>query len=365
MDSPFPFGFPTPTASYLALYVFTFALHQFFMHYVLAGSIYVGWCSLFPGTGTPRGEQALAIAIRDWLPFLLSAAITAGVAPLLFVQIVYPKHFYTANLLLSWKWMIVVPILIVAFYLLYLQKSRLIGRWSLAGRAMVSTITAGCFLFVGFCWTANHMLGNDEAMWPTIYETGVLNLNLGQVAARSTVWISGSFASLALFAAWQLRRNQETSSADVGRMVAMGAGGAIVSTCAAGLYWMLIQEEARALVSGAVGWPYLALAFGGVLIQLMGWLFVRRTGVLSNGALSICSVGLFCSLIGASVVREVLRLQAIEISSLYVRHAEASEIGGLSLFLIFAVINTAAIGYCVWLVRKELPAEKEPASTRR
>ena len=38
MDTLFPFGFPFPTACYLALYVLTLALHAFFMHYVLAGS---------------------------------------------------------------------------------------------------------------------------------------------------------------------------------------------------------------------------------------------------------------------------------------------------------------------------------------
>src|SRR5665213_3159326 len=120
MNELFPFGLPWPTVFYLTLYLLTFILHQAFMHYVLAGSMYVAWATIWPGRGpVPLTEQPLAAVLRDWMPFLLSAAITAGVAPLLFIQIVYQHQFYTANLLLWWRWMIVVPVLIIAFYLLY------------------------------------------------------------------------------------------------------------------------------------------------------------------------------------------------------------------------------------------------------
>ena len=116
MNLPFPFDEPLATAFYTILLVLTFAMHQAFMHYVLAGSLYVAWASLFPGSNRqptnsvilvlPRNERPLALILRDWMPFILSAAITAGVAPLLFIQIVYQRQFYTANLLLSWRWMI-------------------------------------------------------------------------------------------------------------------------------------------------------------------------------------------------------------------------------------------------------------------
>ena len=131
MESVFPFGFPSPTAFYLTLYVLTFALHHAFMHYVAAGSMYISWATIIRGPrGAASSSPAIADLIRDWMPFSLSAAITAGVAPLLFVQIVYPRHFYTANLLLSWRWMIVVPVLIVSFYLLYVIKSSMLVNWS-------------------------------------------------------------------------------------------------------------------------------------------------------------------------------------------------------------------------------------------
>ena len=118
MNQMFPFGFEDHLSFYLVVYVVTLVVHVFLMAYVLAGSLWLAWATLFPGTESPpRTKQPMARILRDWMPFALSGAITAGVAPLLFVQILYAKQFYTANLLLGWRWMVVIPVLVLAFYL--------------------------------------------------------------------------------------------------------------------------------------------------------------------------------------------------------------------------------------------------------
>jgi len=100
----------------LALYVATLALHAVFIGYVVAGTAYTLVQSL------RRADDPIAATVRDRLPFMLGAGITAGVAPLLFVQLLHQTRFYTANLLLGPRWMAVVPALIVGFYALYLAK---------------------------------------------------------------------------------------------------------------------------------------------------------------------------------------------------------------------------------------------------
>ena len=131
----FPFALPGPTATYLVLYLVTLAAHFAFMGYVLAGSGYVAVSALSQRAGGASGadesiadESIVAPILRDWLPFALGTAITAGVAPLLFLQVLYKEHFYTANLLLFYRWLAVVPVLIAGFYLLYLQKSQTAAR---------------------------------------------------------------------------------------------------------------------------------------------------------------------------------------------------------------------------------------------
>ena len=70
---------------WLALYLLTFALHAVFVSYVAAGTVYALMAAL-RGSADP-----IAARTRDWLPFMLGAGITAGVGPLLFLQLLYQR----------------------------------------------------------------------------------------------------------------------------------------------------------------------------------------------------------------------------------------------------------------------------------
>ncbi|MDB5386659.1 MAG: hypothetical protein JWM11_2305 [Planctomycetaceae bacterium] len=360
----FPCGLPFPTAFYLILYVLTFALHQAFMHYVLAGSLYVAWTMAFPGTSKNQGElarseQPLAAVLRDWMPFLLSAAITAGVAPLLFIQIVYQRQFYSANLLLFWRWMTVVPVLIVAFYLLYLVKSSIMNSWPRALRAAVAVATAGCFVFVGFCWTVNYLIGISESKWPEIYQTGQMPFFASTVLSRMAVWIGGSFATMTAIVAWQLFQQQKRNidrnlSVEIQTLSSLTFGGLAV-LFAAGL--MAIFESTastRQAVLGLGAFPYLFLSLAGIAAQVGGWVAQRRLSRLRGQWLTVISSGALLTLLGISFTREAVRSNLVDLTSQYEKHAEAAKVGGFAVFLIFTVLVTGVIGWCLWIVRQGL-----------
>jgi hypothetical protein len=362
MESVFPFGLPWPTAFYLSLYVLTFALHHAFMHYVAAGSMYISWATIFRGPrGAASSSPAIADLIRDWMPFSLSAAITAGVAPLLFVQIVYPRHFYTANLLLSWRWMIVVPVLIVSFYLLYVIKSSMLVNWSWLARSLVVAATSGCFLFVGFCWTANHLLANNEHMWADVYASNVIPLAPITILLRTLVWVGGSFSTLATIVGWQLKMTQkdderESTVGCVRQLAMMSVGGLLVAAIAGLSYLFVIDQTARNNVLGVFAAPYLAMAIAGMICQTGLWLKIFHRDQVTAGWLAVLSLACVLTLVGTTVLRESIRLSDVEVTQLYARHADAAAIGGLPLFLVFVVINAGLIATCIWLARRSLAA---------
>ena len=166
MSDVFPLGLPAPTTLYLCLYVVTLVAHVVFMNYTLAGAVILG-----VETARGRASGPVATMLRDWLTFALSLAITAGVAPLLFVQILYREGFYTANLLLGTRWMAVVPALIAGFYLLYAAKiERVSARKWLAVAVSVGAVL--CFVFVGYSFTENHLLSVSPAEWSGVYTRG-------------------------------------------------------------------------------------------------------------------------------------------------------------------------------------------------
>lgn len=381
MERVFPLGFPASTAWYLMLLVVTFALHQAFVHYVVAGSLYVTWATIFPGRQEqPRAAQPLAATLRDWLPFGLGAAITAGVAPLLFVQIVYPREFYTANLLLAWRWLMVIPVLGVAFYLLYLLKSEELSRWRPAAQRAVAAITTGCLLFVGFCWTSNHLLSIREASWVSVYAGGPLPQSAEEVVSRMLVWLGGAAMTMSVIAGWQLMLRQSSGeerlagAVETRRLALLSLCGAGVAA-AGGLVYASQSTELAGTLRSPLALPYLIVAVLGMGLQASAWLWQLRTAQLARTPLAVAALGAALALLGASVVREALRLASVNLESLYSHHAKAAQIGGLTVFLLFAVINVGLIGICIWLVRRGLrraasasrakkPADEPQASER-
>src|SRR5262245_52128362 len=105
MTEVFPLGFAFPTALYLCCYVATLCIHLVLMSYTLAGAAYLAMMGII-GKDRYRSVADLGGIIQDWLPFSLGLAITAGVAPLLFLQVLYQPMFYTSNLLLFHRWML-------------------------------------------------------------------------------------------------------------------------------------------------------------------------------------------------------------------------------------------------------------------
>lgn len=368
MNATFPLGFPLPTAFYLVLYVATFAVHHAFMHYVLAGSGVVAWARLFPGpTGRPR---MLPRILSDWMPFMLSAAITAGVAPLLFVQIVYPEHFYTANILLSWRWMVLIPVLILAFYLLYAIKSEKLKRFPAVIRLGLPVLAVGCFLFIGFCWTANYFLAAEESSWPEAFATATLPLTARQVVSRMLIWIGAAFVSLGMIASWQLRgkiagndmaendqlQAKQTKKAGF-RQLAVGAlaGMVVAGVGGTALYTSLAADIQQTLTS-AFCLPYLIALAVCLAIQVLFWGMCLWRGAPSLLLLAISTIAWVGGILSAAVIRECLRLTQVDIAQLAETHARSFEIGGFGIFLISAVFCGGLIALCIRVVRKGLHA---------
>jgi hypothetical protein len=356
MDTVFPFGLPGPTAFYLVLYVLTFAIHQALVHYVLAGSIFVAGTMLVPTPDAAhRGRRPLAAMLREWMPLMLSAAITAGVAPLLFIQILYQEQFYTANILLYWRWLIVIPVLIVAFYLLYLIRSQWIVRAPWLVRSVIVIITAVSIVFVGFCWTANYLLSTSQAQWPDVYATGDLPFSTGDVLLRMLVWGGGAFASMAVILGWQLAgpaAPDEEKAARARPLALVAMAGMVVALAGGVAYMVRMEPSIRSQLTGPSGLPYLVAAAVGLALQGAGWLMQWRRGAIGRAWLSTVTIGWLASLVSVSALREITRWTSLDTASLLARHAHAREIGGFELFLAFAVVNFVVIGGCVWAVRR-------------
>jgi hypothetical protein len=305
---------------WLVLYLVTWAMHAVFVGYVLVGSAYA------LVQAVRKADDPIAERARDLLPFMLGCGITAGVAPLLFLQLLYQERFYTANLLLGPRWGAVVPALIVGFYALYLAKASV--RWRKV--ALATSVVA--FLFVAWSWTELHLVMRDQAAWTAMYGAGDRMYGQGDVLPRLLLWLGAMPILFATMSLWLV--DHRLGWRPSGRtLAAIAIAGHVVCGIAA-----VVMISRGAAVATAHGWIYLLLA--AVAIEFGAWLWLARSP--SSLAATIVTAATTAALLAGAVVREAPRLALLEPA-----RPAAQEAAGFPVFAVTAVIGVAAIVF-IW-----------------
>lgn len=151
IPAPVPVPLPAPPWLLQFLLVFTFILHLLPMNLLLGGSVILT-LSGFLGRKHSRHHE-LSRCVARVLPPVAAFTITLGVAPLLFLQLVYGQLFYTSSVLMAWFWLGVVLLVLMGYYGVYwfnMQHEELGPR-----AAWVMLATATVFIFVAFIFSRN------------------------------------------------------------------------------------------------------------------------------------------------------------------------------------------------------------------
>lgn len=173
-----PLGLPAPAWLFEFLMILTLLLHVLFMNFVLGGTVLASVLDAL--TLARRGNHNHTVrVIWHMMPVAISFTVTTGVAPLLFVQVLFGQFFYTANIFMGFTWLALFPLLIVAFYLTYILVYRLsspLTRYRLSSRFTwwdhapgrrlpLSLLAAVLVIAVGWILTNNHMLSIQPDQW--------------------------------------------------------------------------------------------------------------------------------------------------------------------------------------------------------
>jgi hypothetical protein len=357
----FPFDLPPVSAAYITLYLVTLLMHVGFMSYVLAGAIMLGvrgLRALLSSQPRTTAWAAIFTVLKDWMPFALSAAITAGIAPLLFVQILYQEEFYTANLLSFHRFMAILPVLIIAFYLLYLLKAeRIVGRTLLEG--LVALAVMALIFFVGFSWVENHLLSLHREVWASQYQSEAMVFKTPAIFPRLGFWVTAAFPTAALLLSWQLHAGASGVSRDSAQkalrplsLVAI-AGTLLASGAAWPVLSGVLPSAAAASHASSLRVAMSILLIGSVL-QLALWLSLLRRPTFSAKTLTGLSLGALLFWLGALLMREEARLGTLYRTALLARHLQVGTLSGLVVFLVFAVLGIGAISWIMRTVAKAL-----------
>lgn len=156
---PAPDPLQVPWGWFQALLTLTLFLHILVMN-VMFGTAVIAFVNLFRSAGE---TDSLARDVSGKLPFAIAFTVNFGIAPLLFVQVLYGHFMYTSSVLMANFWLMVIPLLIAAYYLAYIFSYRYDSLKS--GRVVLIGGVVFMLLMIGFMMSNNFTLMQRPAAW--------------------------------------------------------------------------------------------------------------------------------------------------------------------------------------------------------
>ncbi|MBU0509753.1 hypothetical protein KKH27_13080 [bacterium] len=351
---------PAPPLLIAHLLGLLFIIHVLFMNYVIAAPLLSGWFLW----SKPEVGRKYATWLMSAVPVVFTFAINFGVACLLFVQVLYPERFYTANIILGHRWLAIIGLLMAAFYLCYIllrwlfnpARSPVLCAWT-------GVVIAALVLSVGGLMTANYFLSTGKVQWLRLLARPGLVMESATFLPRFLHMAVGAFSVAGLWMVWisWWRQKREGATAELSEFRRQGL---YVATGATGLQivigiWFLLtlpSEVWDQLFSGT--FPSLVWIAGVACgLSMFGLLMAAIANpdkrVWQKGATHLLAATLIGMVAGRDVVRRVAFAGDTPVADLPSRTQSEP-------MMVFAIVLILGLVTLLWLYRKirRLPVAK-------
>lgn len=322
------------------LLIFTFSIHMILMNFILGGSLLTAWDLL-------RGKLEKKSA--GSIPTLIALTVNFGVPPLLFVQVLYGHLFYSSSVMLAVPWILVIPVLILAYYAAYLfvKKADRAPVWS-----KVSLVVTSLFLlFIAFIFVNNNTLAIRPDRWGMYFENpGGWNLNLSE----PTLWPRYLHFLLAALAIGALGRailfryakmEAEEQNRQIKRNLKIFGWITIVQFAIGTWFWLTMPDPVwKTFMGGSIFATLLMVAGWLIALLILHSAFTGRlTAALILGGLEVLIMVIVRDLSRAAYLRDVFRPAELE---------NVGQFSPLLVFLLVFVLGLVAIFYMIRLIFK-------------
>jgi len=364
-----PLGYPAPYWFILFFKVLGFTLHITLMNLWFAGLITM---LVLRWRGGPHGER-LSGRVINAMPFVIAYGINLGIIPLLFTQVAYYQVFYPATILAAWPWFAVVPLLMIAYYGIYLYVIGLrrgtLNTWKRAA----GWASAAVFMLLGLVFSNTFSLMTHVAGWGPLWnatsQTGAplgIALNLGDATLipRLLMMFGLALTTTAAYVVIDTAFFAGGESAEYRRwsvrcaLILATLGNAWVAVMGSWYFFVALPAEVRAVVLRP---PLLVLTLLTAAGTGLPWLLMllaqrgltRRLGLLT-GLAQFAALGLH------AISRQTV--QNLELAPVLQLGAEPLNIQWSPLIL-FLVLFIGGVGLVIWMVAQVVRALRQPAAS--
>jgi hypothetical protein len=213
---PAPDIIPVHWAWFKVLLITTFTIHILLMNIMLGSAIIAFISSILSESDSSLVYLEKEASQKN--TFIIAFTINFGVAPLLFLQVLYGNFFYTSSILMAVYWLSVILLLITAYYASYIYKFNF---ESLAGnRKYAAGISALLLLVTAFLYTNNMTLMLVPDSWARYFTNPsgtILNLSDPTLFPRFFHYVAASIAVSGLYIAitWERKKANGISHSDI------------------------------------------------------------------------------------------------------------------------------------------------------
>ncbi len=226
---------PGPSWLFHALLIFTFFLHALFMNLTLGGTLMAAVLQLRSGGRSGDVRTVLATRLMSVNAWAISFAVTTGVAPLLFVQVLYRQSLHTANLVFAWSWLAMLALLAGGYGAAVLYQRRGAPARGFGGTTWL-VLSAVLFVLLAMVHVAQSLVHAQPQLWPGLARAPWAILADPTYLPRLAHFLLGAVAFSALVVTWLAVRQTgkgrlpalNASVARAGWVWAMGSVGLLV-----------------------------------------------------------------------------------------------------------------------------------------
>jgi hypothetical protein len=314
------------------LHLVTLTLHFAAMNFLFGGLIIVIHAGL-----RKRWDDPTLLKFVRLFPAAMAATVTLGVAPLLFLQMTYPRQVYAAAIVSGWFWLGVIGAVIVAYYASYWSALRgeRTGKVCLSGLLLA---LAGV-VYVSFVYSSVFSMAERPALIQQLYAQdqsgGVFNPATGDYALRWLHMVLGA-VTVGGFFVGMLGRNEPVAY-KTGK--AYFVGGMALASVAGIAYLMSLQPILARLMQTRASWVLLVA----ILLSLGSLHFFFKKNFCVSGTM------LFVSMLGMVYTRHIVRLLRLGDQFRPDAYRIAPQWGPFALFLVCFVIMLALVAYMLRL----------------
>ncbi len=326
---PTPDAIPVHWGWFQLLLLLTFFIHILLMN-IMIGTIMI---ACLRHLRKPLEQPLLCRDIADNLPFSIALAVNFGVAPLLFVQVLYGHFTYASSILMAPLWLSIVGILIAGYYGAYLYKYKYT---KMADSKMLLTgFISITLLLIAFLFCNNFTLMLHPESWNRYFDHPkglLLNLDDPTLIPRYLHFMISSLAVGGLAIALYYRRQQIQGNPEAEQWIQHGCqwfGYATFANFGVG-FWFYGTLPVRVIQTGSFPGAMLSICMIlGAVSAIIAAIYGLRQRVMP--ALYYLLGALFFMILTREFLREAYLKPWFSLSDLQV----ASSYSPLFLFLLF------------------------------